>query len=318
MLDPHAQALIDFCRDHQVPAFSDLTPPQARQAYLQGKALTQPDPEPVAGIENFSIPGGQRGVEVPVRLYRPAATAGAVPLTLYLHGGGWVIGDLDTHDTLCRQVANRAHCAVLAIDYRLAPEHRFPAAVDDALAVLRWVLAYGTTLGLDPTRLAVAGDSAGGNLAAVLALAHRDLVRAQAGLAPLRLQVLLYPVTQLQERTESWSRWGEGYLLSQADLAWFQAHYLGADATPAPDWRHSPLRATDHSQLAPALVITAGFDPLRDDGSRYAQCLAAAGNPVSLVCFERQVHGFVLMGRLLPEAETAVTLVAARLHSALA
>ena len=107
-------------------------------------------------------------------------------------------------------------------------------------------------------------------------------------------------------------------MLSQADLAWFQAHYLGSDATPAPDWRHSPLRAADHSQLAPALVITAGFDPLRDDGSRYAQCLAAAGNPVSLVCFERQVHGFVLMGRLLPEAETAVTLVAARLHSALA
>lgn len=318
MLDPNVQALIQFCLDHQVPAFSDLSPQAARQAYLDGKAFTQNPPEPVGHIENFNIPGGERGVEVPVRLYRPVAGAAPLPLVLYLHGGGWVIGSLETHDNLCRQLTNRAGCAVLSIDYRLAPEHPFPAAVNDAMAVLDWVLQYGAVAGLDTRRLAVAGDSAGANLAAVLALAHRqrELTLAQP-MAPLRQQVLLYPVTQLQRRTESQARWGEGYLLSQADLAWFHQHYLG-QASPAPDWRHSPLHAPSHEGLAPALIITAGFDPLRDDGNLYAQRLAAAGNAVSYVCFERQVHGFALMTKLLPEAETAVNLVAATLKAALA
>lgn len=355
MLDPHAQALIDFCVTNKVPYFNELAPDIARAAYLAGRDFTQLAPEPVGAVQDMQVPGLDGEPPVRIRLYRPelaqdsaieglaqgskieglaqgAATtghaqvsktggadaAGLLPVTILLHGGGWVIGSLETHDALCRQLVNRAGCAVVAVDYRLAPEHPFPAAVQDGLAVLQWVLNAGAQAGLDATRMAVAGDSAGGNLAAVLALAHRDLCRQSGGqLAPLRAQVLVYPAVQFGELTESARQWGEGYLLNLADLAYFQRHYLGSTGPVTPDWRHSPLHASDHTELAPAIIVTAGHDPLRDDGQRYAAALATAGNPLTYVCFERQIHGFLLMTRLLPEANTAVDWLAASLRRAL-
>lgn len=318
-LDPQTQALIQLVVDNKVPAFSDLEPAAARQLYLDGRGFTQPDPEPVAEVRGLAAqtPEGP----VPLRLYRPQGTMAeaVLPALVYYHGGGWVIGDLDSHDNLCRQLANESGCAVVAVDYRLAPEHRFPAAVDDAFGALRWIQAQAAELRLDPARLAVGGDSAGGTLAAVCALAHRDWRQTAGGAAApaLRWQLLVYPVADIAGSTESRQRFGEGYLLSNADSAYFASHYLNQPAGAIPDWRHSPLHAPSHADLPPALVLTAGHDPLRDDGLNYAQRLSLAGNRASYVCFERQVHGFLLMGRIIDEANTAVTLCAASLRRAL-
>jgi acetyl esterase len=229
---------------------------------------------------------------------------------VYFHGGGWTIGDLDTHDTLCRTLANQAAGAVVAVDYRMGPEHRFPAAVDDALAATVWVGAHAADLGLDAQRLALGGDSAGGNLAAVVALALRDV-----GHAPQpRLQLLIYPATDMRAVAPSHTSNGEGYLLTHETMVWFRNHYLA----PAQwtDWRASPLLAENLAGLPPALVITAGHDPLRDEGRQYADALSAAGTPTQYICFERQIHGFILMGKVLDEANTAVGLCAQALRRA--
>mgnify|MGYP001477513991 CR=1 FL=1 len=208
-------------------------------------------------------------------------------------GGGWGIGDLVSHDDLCRDLAAQAHCAVLAVDYRLAPEHRFPAAADDAIAATRWASEHAAELGIDPTRLAVGGDSAGGNLAAVSALAARD-----AGI-PLAAQLLIYPVTDMAHlEGESYTACGEGYGLTAAAMAWFRDHYL-ADAAAAQDWRVSPLLASDLSRLPPALVVTAEFDVLRSEGEAYARRLAEAGVPTELARYDGMIHGFVSMAGVL-------------------
>jgi acetyl esterase len=229
---------------------------------------------------------------------------------VYFHGGGWVIGDLDTHDTFCRQLANGAGCAVLSIDYRMGPEHRFPAAVDDCLAALDWAAREADALGLDASRLAVGGDSAGGNLAAVAALATRD-----AGGPSLAYQLLIYPATDMRRGAPSHARNGQGYLLTTETMAWYHDHYID-DPRHDHDWRASPLLHPDLAGLPPALVLTAGYDPLRDEGLEYAQRLSEAGNRVSYVCFERQIHGFILMGRVIDEANDAVGLCAAALARA--
>ena len=222
-----------------------------------------------------------------------------------------MIGDLDTHDALCRELANAAGCAVVAVDYRMGPEHRFPAAVDDVLAATRWVRAQAGTLKLDATRLAVGGDSAGGNLAAVVALAARD-----AGDLPIAFQLLIYPATDMRRGHASHTTNGDGYVLTRDTLAYFHDHYI-TDPAHDLDWRASPLLHTDLSGLPPALVITAGYDPLRDEGLDYARALTEAGNRASCVCFERQIHGFITMGRVLDEAHTAVALCAAELRRVL-
>jgi acetyl esterase len=255
-----------------------------------------------------------------LRLYRPLkddrdGSARRQPVLVYFHGGGWTIGDLDTHDTLCRELANGAGCAVVSVDYRLGPEHRFPAAVDDCLAATRWVQAHAAELGLDAQRLAVGGDSAGGNLAAVVAIALRDAPDAAA--LPIAFQLLIYPATDMRRNAPSHTSNGQGYLLTRDTITYFHDHYI-TDPAHDLDWRASPLLHADLSRLPPALLLTAGFDPLRDEGLAYADALAAAGNRASYVCFERQIHGFILMGKVLDEANTAVALCAAELRRALA
>jgi acetyl esterase len=304
MLDPQARALIDLMVERGVPAVHTLAPADARRFYLERRFFTQPEPPAVGEVRALRTDGG-----VPLRLYRPAA-AGVHPVLVYFHGGGWTIGDLDTHDVLCRQLCVAAGAAVLAVDYRLAPEHRFPAAVDDCLAAVRWLRREAAALGLDGALVAIGGDSAGGNLAAAVALLLRD-----AGEAAPALQLLIYPATDQRAGAPSHRSNAQGYLLTADSVAWYRGHYL-PDPAQWTDWRASPLLAPDLSRLPPALVLTAGFDPLRDEGHQYADALSTAGNRVQVVCFERQVHGFITMSKVIDEARTAVALCGAALRQA--
>ena len=313
MLHTQSRALLDFIEQRGIPPTHTLSPLDARAFYRERRALLQPEPQAVAQVQEL-LATGPHG-PIPLRLYRPmpayATAPGSLPVLVYYHGGGWLMGDLDTHDTLCRELANAAGCAVVAVDYRMAPEHRFPAAVDDALAATRWVHQQAGALGLDAARLAVGGDSAGGNLAAVVALAARD-----AGNLPIRFQLLIYPATDMRRGAPSHETKGQGYLLTQDTLAYFHDHYID-DVAHDLDWRASPLLHTDLRKLPPALVITAGYDPLRDEGLAYSQRLSEAGTRATHLCFERQIHGFITMGRVIDEANDAVALCAAALQRAL-
>ena len=314
MLHPNARALLDFIQTNGVPPTHTLAPVDARRFYRERRAVTQPDPPPVARVQDLQADGPHG--PIPLRLYKPLlqsaiGTPAALPVLVYFHGGGWTIGDLETHDTLCRELANGAGCAVLAVDYRMGPEHRFPCAVDDCIAATRWCRNQAGQLGLDPTRMAVGGDSAGGNLAAVVAIAERE-----AGNPPLRYQLLIYPATDMRRGAPSHTSNGQGYLLTAETMTYFHDHYIDNPAHDT-DWRASPLLHPDLGRLPEALVLTAGYDPLRDEGLQYAQSLTLAGNRATHICFERQIHGFITMGRLLDEANTAVALCAAQLARAL-
>jgi acetyl esterase len=313
MLDPQAKALIDLLQAKRVPPLESLPATEARRVYRERRFYSQPDPPPVGALQNLEIAGP--GGPLPLREYRPAgAVAGVVlPALVFFHGGGFTIGDLDTHDVLCRQLCNASGCAVYSVDYRMGPEHRFPAAVDDALAATRWIAAHASELSIDAERIALGGDSAGANLAAVAALALRD---ADDG-CQVAFQLLIYPTTDMRGATESHRVNGRGYLLTRDTIDYFQRNYIDDPAHYA-DWRASPLLAQDHSRLPPALVLTAGFDPLRDDGLLYANKLSAAGTPAQYVCFERQIHGVITMTRILDEATTAVNLCADVLRRAVA
>jgi acetyl esterase len=304
MLDPQARALIDLMIEKGVPPTHTLTPEQARAFYRDRRGFTQPEPPAMAEVRDLSV-GALR-----LRLYRPHTSGQALPVLLYLHGGGWTIGDLDTHDVLCRQLAREAGGAVVAVDYRMGPEHRFPAAVDDCVEAFRWVLAQAPDLHLDPRRTAVGGDSAGGNLAAALCLVQREAGEPLPG-----FQLLIYPATDMRAVAPSHTTNGQGYMLTSDSIAWYRGNYI-ADAAQWTDWRASPLLAASHAGLPPALVLTAGFDPLRDEGLQYANALSAAGVPTQYVCFERQIHGFITMGRVIEEAHTAVALCGAALRRA--
>lgn len=310
MLHPQARALLDLIEERGLPATHNLTPAEARSVYRDRRQFTQPDAPDVDEVRDLQAAGPHGPIAL--RLYRPLGGGTAVlPVLVYFHGGGWTIGDLDTHDTLCRELANGSGCAVVAVDYRMGPEHRFPAAIDDALAATRWVRREAAVLGVDAERLAVGGDSAGGNLAAVVALAARD-----AGDLPIAFQLLIYPATDMRREHASHVRNGKGYLLTRESIAYYHDHYID-DPRHDLDWRASPLLASDFTGLPPALLITAGHDPLVDEGADYARRLSAAGNRVSYVCFERQIHGFITMGRVLDEAHTAVALCAVELWRAL-
>ncbi len=323
MLHPQAQALLALMIERGVPPTHTLEPAQARAFYRDRRSVTQPDPPPVHGVRDFAAPGPHG--DIPLRLYRPSAAA-VLPVLVYYHGGGWVIGDLDTHDTLCRELALQSGCAVVAVDYRMGPEHRFPAAVDDCLAATRWLHAQAAELGLDAQRMAVGGDSAGGNLAAVVAIALRDErlhderlhdERSRgAGAVALRHQLLIYPATDMRRVAPSHTSNGEGYLLTRDTMTYFHDHYITDPAHDA-DWRASPLLHSDLKGLPPALVLTAGYDPLRDEGLQYSQALTQAGNTATHICFERQIHGFITMGRVIDEANTAVRICAAELRRTL-
>jgi len=273
------------------PPFHVLTPDAARAAYVAGAEVLEPPRAPLARVQQLNIPADD-GTPLGARLY--AASNDRPPVLLYLHGGGFVIGGLETHDSLCRQIALRSGGAVLALDYRLAPEHRFPTAVDDAFAALQWLAGQGAALGLDATRLAVGGDSAGGTLAAVCALMARD-----AGL-PLALQLLITPGTTALADTPSHRLFGNGFLLDAVTIEWFFDLYIARSQRH--DWRFAPLEADDGDGVAPACIILAECDPLVDEGLAYADRLHAAGVAVELELYRGLTHDFIKMGRALKEA----------------
>jgi acetyl esterase len=267
------------------PSFETLPPPQAREVVDREARIVRGPTIEVAEVRQLEIPGPAG--PVPARLYVPAGAGAPLPLVVYLHGGGWVVCSLDSHDQACRFLANEAGALVLALDYRLAPEHPFPAAVEDALAGFRYAVEEAESLGADPGRIAVAGDSAGGNLAAVIA----RLATREPGPSPA-FQALIYPVTDLSRKRESYSLFRDGFYLTERQMDWYRDNYL-PDAAAALDPRASPILAEDLAGLPPAYVVTAGFDVLRDEGEEYAARLAAAGVPVALRRQDDFIHAFV-------------------------
>ena len=299
---PQIQQVIDALAASDFRPIHELTPTQVRKQYERMIEARGVEPAPVGAIEDRSIPGA--GGEIPVRFYRPEIDAGARPGLVYFHGGGHVMGDIDTHDAVARNLCTGAGCVVVSVDYRLAPEHKFPAAAEDALAAVRWCAAHGAEIGIDSGRIAVGGDSAGGNLAAVAALMARN-----AGEPAIRLQVLVYPVTDYTCETGSYHTYARGYGALEADsMRWFRDHYL-RDETDRLDWRAAPLRAGDLSGLAPALVLTAQCDVLHDEGEAYAQRLREAGVDVEYVDCEGMIHGFFTMTPIIDGAVRAQALV---------
>lgn len=304
---PVTRALLDNMRRAGFPPLHTLPVAAARQAYAAGVgAMSEPGPA-LGRTERLTIPGPAGAMAA--RLWAPRSEPG-LPVLLYLHGGGFVVGGLDTCEAMCRRVAQLADVAVVALDYRLAPEHRFPAALDDSMAALRWLADHGHTLGLDTRRLAVGGDSAGGCLAAVTALMARD-----AGI-PLRLQALFYPTVQMRQATESFKTWARDTPLSADLMAWFQAQ-AGAPLPPDQAWHREPLYAPDHAGVAPAWIGLAECDPLRDEGHLYAERLRAAGVPVQVREWAGVLHDFINMGRFIPEAGQAHAELASALRQAL-
>lgn len=298
-LDPQARALLERIAAAGAPALHTVSAPEARILYDKYRKPLQPAVPEVALAEDSSF-RGPAGT-VPVRLYRAAGThAGDVlPVLVYFHGGGWTFGDLDSHDIVCRSIANHVRGALVSVAYRLAPEHKFPGAVEDCIAATRWVRAEAKRLRVDASRIAVGGDSAGGNLAAVVALALR-------GEEPkLALQQLIYPAVDQRCDQPSHRRCAKGFLLDRDSIFWCRSNYLRDDSDIG-DWRASPLLAPDHRGVAPAYIITAGFDPLLDEGAAYADKLTAAGVPVTYECFEGMVHGFITMSGALAAGKHAL------------
>ena len=273
----------------------------------QGPLAPAPsEPTPVARVENRDIPGPAGAL--PVRIYWPEASDGPAPLVVFCHGGGFVLCSLDTHDELCRALCRGAGAVVVSVDYRLAPEAPYPAAADDCYAGLVWAVAHAAELGADAGRVAIAGDSAGGNLAAVTALRARDM-----GGPALRHQCLIYPVTDCRFDTPSYIENAEGYFLTAESMRWFWSHYL-QDMGRAAEPYASPLRSPDLSGLPPALVITAEYDPLRDEGEHYAQALSAAGVPTVLRRYDGMIHGFVTMAEIFEDGRAALALAVEQLR----
>ena len=307
-LDPQAQKVVDTLAALNLKPIKDSTPTEARESMRTRTASLGPV-EDVAAVADHRVP--VPGGEITVRLYAPAGV-GPHPVLVFYHGGGWVIGDLYTHDGLCRSIVNAAGCAVASVDYRLAPEFKFPTAVEDSYAALKWVAASAPRLGLDSARVAVGGDSAGGNLAAVMAL----LARERRG-PRILLQVLIYPVTNHDFGTRSYRENATGYVLTTEDMRWFWRHYLAREEQGR-ETSASPFRAKSLADLPPALVITAGCDPLRDEGEAYAGRLRDAGVPVTLTQYPGMFHGFLRMTRILERARAALDEVAGALRKAVA
>ncbi|WP_219417401.1 alpha/beta hydrolase [Pseudonocardia nigra] len=296
-VDPHIAAMLTTIKEAGLPPIYDGTPEAGRAAYLQltAGARTPEHLAPVASTEDRTVPGAEG--ELPARVYRPEGD-GPFPTVVFFHGGGWVIGDLDTHDNMARTVCRGTRAVVISVDYRLAPEHPFPAAVEDAVAAARWVAQHLDGLGGDD-RLAVAGDSAGGNLAAVVAQ------QLHADGTPLVGQFLIYPAVDSEGEYPSRIENAEGYFLEKNTMDWFYGHYVGA-WEDALDPRLSPLHHADLTGLPPAVVVTAEFDPLRDEGEAYGKALEAAGVPTDVRRYDGLIHGFFDMGAVSPAARTAV------------
>jgi acetyl esterase len=297
-LHPEARILLEMMDAQAAPPLESLDPVEARASRLEPMKMLGGQPEALGRVEDRSIPGP--GGDLPVRIYASEA-GGLRPALVYFHGGGFVFGNLDTHDAVCRALAKESDAVVISVDYRLAPENKFPAAVEDSHAATLWVAANAAGLGIDARRIAVGGDSAGGNLAAVVAIRCRD-----AGGPALALQVLLYPVTDFSTfETASHRELAEGYFLNRAGMDWFSAQYLASENQKR-DAEVSPLLARDLNGLPEALVITAEFDPLRDEGEAYAQRLRQAGVPVAMTRYPGMIHGFVSMRGVLSGGREAI------------
>lgn len=310
-LDPQAELVIGLVKQSGLPEFWQLTPDQAREQYLLRVGKLAPK-EQIFRTSERRIPGPDS--ELPIRIYQPreAKPGEQLPLLVWFHGGGFVIGNLDTHDSACRMLANQADCLVVAVEYRLAPEFKFPAAVEDSMAAVRWVALHARELGGDPKRIAVGGDSAGGNLAAVCALLARN-----EGHPRLAFQLLVYPCTAPEPESPSHRKFAEGYVLTRNTITWFYKQYARSPKE-FHDFRFAPLVADDLSNLPPALLLVAGFDPLRDEGVEYAKRMIEAGNRVTLVNYEGMIHGFYLMGAAVDAAKRAIAQSALALKEAFA
>jgi acetyl esterase len=301
-LDPTVRFLLEAIAAERNPPLESFSPVEARKVAEEAMKLVGGTMEPLRSIENLRIPGPEG--EIPIRIYTPESPAPR-PALIYFHGGGWVVCSLDTHDVVCSALAHRAGAVVIAVDYRLAPEHKFPAAVNDCYAATDWVAANAEKLGVDPKRISVGGDSAGGNLAAVMSLKSRD----ENGPA-IALQVMVYPVTDLSSfATSSYEKFGEDHYLTKKQMEWFRDHYL-RNMDDARDPHASPLLANDLTRLPPALIITAECDPLCDEGAAYAKRLSGAGVPVTYTCYPGMIHPFFSLSGVIPQAFDALQQVA--------
>jgi acetyl esterase len=309
-LDPDASAVFKAFQEAGRPPYETVTPAEARELYLKGRLVTNPEPPELKSVRSLAIPAPHGSIAA--RMYTPLKlreAKGLAPCLVFFHGGGWVIGDLDSHDVVCRKLADEAQLIVFAVDYRLAPEHKFPAAVEDAITATKWIASNARQFGLDAARLSIGGDSAGGNLAAVVAIAARD-----GNGPPISGQVLIYPAIDFAMSHGSHSEPETSILLTHSVIRWFRDHYL-TGAADVHDWRASPARASSLIGLPPAYVLTAGADPLRDEGDEYAERLKQAGVAVTYRHFPGQFHGFFTMGKLLQQANVAVTEIGAWLRA---
>jgi acetyl esterase len=297
-LDPQMKAILDTIAAAGGKPFNAMTPAEAREAIKLLVQVFGGQPEQMARVEDRRVPGPAG--EIPVRVYTPA---GAAPMgcLVYFHGGGWVIGDIESHDEVCRALAKGAGCVVVSVDYRLAPEHKFPAAPEDCFAATKWVAQNAVALGIDANRIAVGGDSAGGNLAAVVAQMARD-----RGGPKIAFQLLIYPATDWSKESASQREFTQdGYILSRGDMVWFYDHYMNSPAEKTNPY-FSPACAKSLAGLPPAFVITAAIDPLRDEGEAYGEALRKAGVPTTVKRYPGVCHGFVMMGAKLDAGKQAI------------
>ncbi|HVG56894.1 MAG TPA: alpha/beta hydrolase [Vicinamibacterales bacterium] len=311
-LDPGSAAFLEGMKASGGKPMYEMAVGEARAAISGASAQLAASLADVARVDDRRVPVS--GGDIGIRIYTPRTTGGKLPIVLQFHGGGWVAGDLDTHDSIARYYAAHANAIVISVDYRRPPEHRFPIAVDDSFASVEWVAAHADELGGDASRLAVSGDSAGGNLAAVICQLAK-----QRGGPRIAYQALIYPVVDVRDPVitplyESRAEFGGGeYFLSTRDMLWFRGHYLTDPAREAQDPRASPMAAADLSGLPPALVVTAGCDPLRDEAKVYADRLTASGVPVEYRCFEGAIHACMSFAGAIPQGLDALSFVAARL-----
>ena len=312
-INPDAAKVVELIIASGRPPYPTIGHVAAREIFVASRAILQPDPSPVAEVRDLAAKGPAGSI--PLRLYRGKGmdTKSPQPTLIYYHGGGWVLGNLESHDGVCRDIANAAQCTVISVDYRLAPEAKFPAAADDSIAAAQWIHDNAAELGVDRTRLAVGGDSAGGNLSAVVALHARD-----NGGPKLKLQVLIYPSADMSSVYPSYEEFAEQLPLTRTTMDWFVDLYLRNRTEDAKDWRASPLHAKSLAGLPPAFVITAAMDPLRDEGEEFARALLKAGVPVEVKRFDGQIHGFLTMGRIVKDSAVAIADIATELRKAFA
>jgi len=310
-LDPELQAVTDAAAQLGSPHAADVPLEALRAGYVMGSQMQSIADVPCDKIEDFDIPGPAS--KIPARLYVPEGAGESVlPGMIFIHGGGFMIGDLDSHDSLCRQLANHATCRVVAIDYRLAPEHKFPASVDDAIAASSWICENAASLGIDQNKIAIGGDSAGGNLSAVVSNHF-----AQENGPKIAFQLLIYPATNRTVETDSLRDLKEGVTLDEKILEYFNDGYFGGTGADLADPRLSPALSASHAGVAPAHIITAEYDPLRDEGHAYYEILKAAGVQVSYHCYKGLMHNFVQQTAVVTSARLAVEEIAGIMKKAL-